>query len=302
MTVETPAPPVTAPNAVRPPPRRRRRSAAAQRHWSRWLTSPLAWAVTLFNIFILVWIVLASLKTTREIALRPLAWPAKLLFSNYSEAWQTGSFADGVVLSVVMVVLSGFGTLALAAPAAYALARFSSPLATSHSILFALGLAVPAQSIIIPVYVAFDKIRILDTVWGLVLIHMGTGIPFAVFLLTAFFRSLPPELEEAAAIDGAGVFRSFWQIMLPLTRSGLTTVFMIQAIGNWGEVFFPLILLRTKTTVSLSVLSFSENIQYTGAQYSLLLAGIVIVIAPVLALYLLLGRRVIEGISAGYSK
>lgn len=294
--------PERAPDSPRPRRPRTRRAATANRHWTRLVITPLAWAVVAFDIFVLLWIVLSSLKTTREFALKPFAWPQQLRWDNYAEAWATGNFADGVFFSVAMVLLSGFGTLALAAPAAYALSRFENKWAPRYSVTFALGMAVPLQSIIIPVYIGFDRLHLIDTLWGLVLVHMGTGIPFAVFVLTAFFRNLPPELEEAAALDGAGPLRTFWQIMLPLARSGLITVFMIQAIGNWGEVFFPLILLRDKTTISLAVLSFSQNIQYTGAQYALLLAGIVMVVAPIFLLYIFLGRRVVEGISAGYGK
>lgn len=280
----------------------RRRILGGDSHWSQYLTRPVAWGVAAFNILVLSWIVLSSLKSTREIFLDPWGLPKKLMFENYYQAWEVGSFGEGAISSVILVVFTGIGVLLLAAPAAYALARFHAPFEGTHTMILVLGLAVPVQTIVIPIYVGFDNLRLLDSLWGLVLIHIGTGIPFAVFLLSAFFRSLPAELEEAAAIDGASVTFTFWRIMLPMARSGMITVFILQAIGTWGEIFFALIMLQSKTTISLSVLTFSQSLQYTGAQYSVLFAGIVIVIAPLLLMYILLGRRIVEGLSAGYGK
>lgn len=263
---------------------------------------PFAWGLAIFDIAVLVWMVLSSLKTTREMVLDPFGLPAQLQWGNYAEAWNSGQFGNGIVNSVILVVASGVGCILLAAPAAYALSRFKARGANALTMFFILGLGIPAQTTFLPLYVAFDRIGLVDSLTGLCLIYIGTGIPYALFLLTAFFRSLPNELEEAAALDGAGPVRTFWQIMLPMTRSGLITIFILQAIGHWGETFFALVMLQSQSTLSLSILRFTQTMQYTGNQWSVLMAGLVMVIIPLLVVYIWTGRRVIEGIGAGYSK
>ncbi|MBS2535215.1 carbohydrate ABC transporter permease [Catenulispora sp. NF23] len=272
------------------------------RGWGHLVTVPVAWAIVAANVLMIVWIVLSSLKSTREMALHPWSWPKHFIWSNYRTAWVSAQFGAGVGNSLLLIVGSGLACILLAAPAAYALSRFRVRSSGVHTALFVLGLGIPAQTMFIPLYVAFDRVGLVDSVWGLMLIYTGAGIPYALFLLTAFFRSLPVELEEAAALDGAGPGYTFWRIMLPLARSGLITIFVLQAIGHWGETFFALVMLHTKTTLSLSLYNFTQTMQYTGSRYSVLFAGLVILIAPLLVLYIVLGRRIIEGISAGYSK
>ncbi|GAA2387709.1 carbohydrate ABC transporter permease [Dactylosporangium salmoneum] len=263
---------------------------------------PLVWALAAVDVLILVWMLLSSLKETREMVLEPFSWPSHFAWDNYEIAWTSGQFGDGVLNSLVLVVGSGVGCIVLAAPAAYALARFQIRGAGTHLSLFVLGLGIPAQTMFIPLYVAFDKIGLTDSVWGLMLIYIGAGIPYALFLLTAFFRSMPTELEQAGAIDGASPWYVFWRIMLPLARSGLITIFVMQAIGHWSETFFALVMLQTKTTLSLSLYNFMQTMQYTGSRYSVLFAGLIIIVGPLLVAYLWLGRRIVEGIAAGYSR
>ncbi|SEM47176.1 carbohydrate ABC transporter permease [Nonomuraea pusilla] len=286
------------PTVISPSARRR----PSGRGWLHWSLVPFAWFLVAADILVILWMMLSSLKSTREMVLAPWSWPSEFLWSNYLEAWVAGEFGAGVLNSLVLIFASGVGCILLTAPAAYALSRFRSRLAGAHTVFFVIGLGIPAQTIFIPLYVAFDRAGLVDSIGGLTLIYIGTGVPYALFLLTAFFRSLPNELEEAAAIDGAGPGYTFWRIMFPLARSGLITIFILQAIGHWGETFFALVLLRRQTTLSLSLYNFAINMQYNGNQYNVLFAGLIILILPLLILYVVLGRRIIEGIAAGYSK
>lgn len=280
----------------------RRKSARRSRGIVVRLLLPLAWGLAIGDILLFVWMLLASLKTTREMTFKPFSWPSHWLYSNFREAWVAADFKSGFVNSLILVIGSGIGCIALAAPAAYALSRIKVRGSGPIMVFFVMGLGIPTQAMFIPLYVMFDRLNLVNSIWGLMLIYIGSGIPFALFLLTAFFHSLPRELEEAAVIDGAGPLRVFTKIMLPLTRSGLITIFVLQAISNWGETFFALVMLQDKTTLSLALYRFLNTMQYTGARYSVLFAGLIITIAPLLILYIFLGKRIIEGIAAGYSR
>lgn len=284
------------------PQRTRKTRARRSRSPLTYALTPFAWALAIFDIFAIVWLLLSSFKTTREIFGNPWGLPDSWQWRNYVDAWNAAHFGEGVVNSLILVVVSGVATLLLASPAAYALSRFGRRSANPLTVFFVLGLGVPAQTMFIPLYVAFDRVGLTNSLTGLLVIYVGSALPFAVFLLTAFFRSLPRELEEAAALDAATPWYTFWRIMLPLARSGLITVFVLQAIGHWGETLFALVMLHDKTTISLSLLNFLQTMQYTGANWSVVFAGLAIIVLPLIILYLWLGSRIIEGIAAGYSR
>lgn len=281
---------------------RRRRASSMRSLAARAIMLPFAWSLAIFDVFVIVWMVISSFKTTRDFVLRPFGFPEQWMAINYVDAWNAAKMGEGVLNSVILVIASGVLIIAVAAPAAYALTRVRGRGTSTMSMLFIIGLGIPVQTMALPLYVIFRQMGLIDTILGLVIINVGIGIPYAFFLLTAFFRSVPREVEEAAAIDGASTGYTFWRIVLPLVRSGLITVFVLQAIGHWGETFFALVMLQTQETVSLSVLHFMQSMQASGAQYSVLFAGLSIVVLPLLVLYLFLGSRIIEGIAQGYGK
>lgn len=263
---------------------------------------PFAWALAVFDVFVLLWILLSSFKTTRELIFDPWGLPAAPQWENYVAAWTSANLGAGIVNSIVLVVSCSLASVLLGAPAAYALARFRRPSSGPITILFILGLGVPVQAIFIPLFVVFDRIGLIDSIFGLFLIYTGLSLPFTVFLLTGFFRSLPRDLEEAAALDGLRPGATFWRIMFPLARSGLITVIVLQAIGFWGETFFAMVFLRQESTISVALMQFMKTMQYTGARWEVLFAGIALIILPLLLLYIWLGSRLVDGIAAGYSR
>ena len=129
-------------------------------------------------------------------------------------------------------------------------------------------------------------------------------MPFAVFFLTGFFGALPREIEEAASLDGASPFRTFWTVMLPLARSGIVTLVILNVIAHWSETTFALVFMQTtiNETLPLALLKFLQRLQYTGADWGQLFAGVVIVLLPILIIYVWLGRRIIEGLTLGAGK
>ncbi len=264
----------------------------------------LAWAFAIFNIAVAVWMVLASLKSTREIFGSPWALPTQWLWANYKTAWAVSNFGPAFLNTVLLVVGTGAATIALAAPASYVLSRVAHRLSGALTVFFAVGLGIPAQAITLPLFVLMNQLGLVDSLPGLWLLYTATSMPFTVFFLTGFFGSLPGALEEAAALDGASPWRTFWQVMLPLARSGIITALILNIIQHWGETLFALIFLQTERnqTLSLALLGFLQRMQYNDADWGVLFAGVCTVVLPVLACYVWLGRRIIEGMTLGSVK
>lgn len=269
----------------------------------------VVWCV--FNIGLLVWVGLNSFRGGSVIFSRPLELPSSFSFVNYVSAWAGSNLGVGFLNSVLLVVVCTSITVLLAAMAAYVLARTRVPSAGPITSFFAIGLGIPVQVVIVPLWVAMNAISSLaydvfgwwDERISLGLLYVATSLPFAVFLLTGFFRSLPQELEEAAALDGASAWTTFVQIMGPLARPGVVTAAMLTGMGLWNETLLALVFVteNTKYTLPQALLGLYGTMQYTS-DWGGLFAGIIIVVIPTIALYALLGKRLVEGMTLGAGK
>jgi ABC-type glycerol-3-phosphate transport system permease component len=176
---------------------------------------------------------------------------------------------------------------------------------------FALGMSIPIQAVLIPVFVLMQSISqfMWDTVgwWddrvSLYIVYVATNLPFAVFLLTGYVRSLPSELEEAAALDGAGPIRSFVEVMIPLARAGLITAFILTLINVWNETLLALVFItdNTQYTLPQALLGLYGTMQYTS-NWGGLFAGVIIVMLPIIIAYVVLGRWIVQGMTVGAGK
>lgn len=265
---------------------------------------PLVWLFVAFNIFVLTWMVMSSLKTSSEIFEVPWEWPEVTQWINYVMAWQDGNFGRSVLNTVLLTLGTAIATIAIAAPASYALSRFKVISAGPFTMYFALGIGIPAQLVILPLYSLMNHLGMVNSLWGLWVLYVATSLPFAVFFLTGFFSSLPSELEEAATLDGASAAQIFRIVMLPLARSGIVTLAILNMIAHWNETIFALVFLQSneQVTLSLALLNFMKTMQYNNANWGGLFAGVCILVLPVLAVYLWLGRQIIEGMTLGAEK
>lgn len=264
----------------------------------------LVWALVLFNVGVLAWMGVAALRDHTAIFAHPWGLDTFGAWSNFTRAWQDSGFGAAALNTAVLVGVSAVVLVAVSAPAAYVLARSGSRLSGGMALFFALGIGIPVQVVVIPLFVLLENAGLVDSLVGLSVLYVALSVPFTVFLLTAFFGSLPEEVEEAAAIDGAGPVRTFAQISLPLARGGLITAFLLNAIGLWNETFLALVFVQDtgKQTLSLALLGFMQSQQYSGADYGALFAGVCILVLPMLVLYVWLGRRIVEGITLGAVK
>lgn len=262
-------------------------------------------------VFPMLWVAYSSLKPDGAIFLRPFSPPAwsELQTANYTQAWREARFRDYFLNSIAVTGCSVALVVGLGAMAAYALARFVLPAGRLLFWLFMAGLMVPAQLAVVPLFFELRGLGLLNSRTGLILAYTANGLPFAIFILAGFFRTLPRALYEAAVIDGCGEFSAFWRVLLPLARPGLVTVAIFQFIGIWKEYFYAFMLAGGETpaggagarTLPLGLANLSIEAEY-HATYGMLFAGLVLVTIPILLVYLLLQRHIVKGIAAGALK
>jgi len=258
---------------------------------------------SLFTLFIILWVMLSSLKTTRELFADVWALPSKLHFENYVKALFAADLELYILNSLAVVLTSVFVILVLSAPAAYVLSRKKFKGSNLITLLFIAGIGIPLPLLFIPLFIIMTGLAINNTLFGLGVLFVAVSLPFTIYMLTSFFGSLPVELEEAAIIDGASDFQVFFRVMLPLGLPGLITAAIFNFIGLWNEYQLALVFLNdpNKSTLSLGLYSLSNGMEYTG-DWTGLLAGVVIVMIPTIILYVILSERMISGITMGAVK
>ncbi len=283
-------------------------SHSAAPRLSRGLVFATLAAYAAWVVFPMLWVAYSSLKADAAIFRDTFAPPAfgQLHTEHYAQAWREARFGDYFFNSVFVTTASVVLIVMLGAMAAYALARYSHPLSRAIFWLFLAGLMIPAQLAVVPLFFELRELGLLNSRTGLVLVYTANGLPFAIFILAAFFRSLPRTLHEAAVIDGCTEWSAFWRVMLPLARPGLVTVAIFQFIGVWKEYFFAFMLVSGDTdggarTLPLGLANLSITAQYRS-DYGMLFAGIVLVTLPILLIYILLQRHIVKGVAAGALK
>ena len=267
------------------------------------LAKALTWMWIGSIIFVVVWLAFASVKSNYDLFEGLWALPRELYWENYRTAWEAAGLVSALRNSVFVVGASVAIIVLVSAPAAYVLSRMKFRGASTLTHFFAVGIGIPAQIILIPLFALLARVNLTNNLVGLVLVYCGLSVPFTVYLLTGFFRTLPSELEEAASIDGASPHSVFFKVMLPLARPGLLTAIALNAVSLWNEFLIALTLINenSKYTISLGVLALYTSLRYT-ANWAAMFAGVVIVMMPMIVFYALLSRQVIEGLTLGAGK
>jgi len=251
--------------------------------------------VIFFPVYVLINL---SLKSRGEVTRDPLGLPADFLFSNYKQAWQEASLGRAILSSTVITASSVVLLVALGSIASFALARRASRLSYAAYLLFLLGLVLPFQLALIPLYQLVRDLHLIGTYWSMIGFYTGLQLPFTIFLYTGFLRALPRDYEQAAMIDGASQLEAFAQVVFPLLRPVTGTVLVLNAIFIWNDFLTPLLYLSgtDRQTIPVAISSFVG--QYV-AQWQLVFAGLVIAIMPILLVYFLLQRSIIKGFASG---
>jgi raffinose/stachyose/melibiose transport system permease protein len=231
----------------------------------------------------------------------PLHWPKQFTGTNFTDAWKIGNFATTYRNSAILLLLKVPIGVLLSAMLAFALSKLR--IRFRRTILFGvfLGLTIPIYITIVPVFIMLRSMGITDNLLGLVGPYLAFGIPFEVLVLQSFFRQLPDELIEAAKIDGAGEWRIFFTLILPLSAPALVTVAILDAVATWNEFLFALIVLNSDAnkTIPVGLLNFQGQFANNNTG---LAAGILIAVAPILLAYIVLQRWIVAGLTAGATK
>jgi len=249
----------------------------------------------------LVWLIVSSFRTNLELQVSPFGLPSKLQWNNYAKAFSMASlprlFLNSVIVSVFAVCLN----IAVTAMASFILAReHFRGRDLIHTILTA-GVLIPVISFMVPYFTLVTRTHLYNKLLALILVYSAVNIPVSIFLVTAFMKSIPRELEEAAIIDGCGFLRRFSKIIFPLSRSGLVTAGTFCFIYAWNEFLMAMLLTSSieSRTIQLGIKFFtSQFITDYGSMY----AAIVVTIIPSVVAYVFLHDKIIGGLTAGAVK
>ena len=248
--------------------------------------------------FVPVWVLLSTSFKRSNDPSGSLQPPTDFTFVNYTDAWTQGNLGNALGNSATVTLCSVVLIIALSSLAAFPLARITRAWSRLAYAGFLIGLLLPFQLALIPLYTTMRDLGLLGTVWALVLFYVGLQMPFSIFLYTGFLRALPIEYEEAAAIDGANLWRTFWRVLFPLLRPVTGTVAILNVLAIWNDFLTPLLYLSGSGQQTVPVALFTFVGQYVS-QWNLVFAGLIISIAPILAVYFLLQRTIIQGFASG---
>lgn len=231
----------------------------------------------------------------------PLSWPDTFTVKNFADAWDIGNFATTYRNSTILLILKVPLGVFVSAMLAYALAKLRIRFGAAIMYTVFLGLTIPIYITIVPVFVMARSAGVTDSLIGLIGPYLAFGIPFEVLVLQSFIRQIPDEIIEAAKIDGAGPWRIFLTIVLPLSAPALVTVLILDAVATWNEFLFALILLSSDAnkTIPVGLLNFQGQFSNNSTG---LAAGILIAVVPILIAYTFLQRWIVGGLTAGAAK
>ncbi len=257
--------------------------------------------VAITCLFPLVWTFGSALKTQQTVFSDMSIIPTHPHWENFIIAWTKGNFGTYFLNTVFYTAVVVTGILLIASLAAYAFARLNFPGKNLFFFMFLAVLMIPIPAGFVALYTLLNKLHLINTRLGYILVQINGGLPLAIYLLKTFFEKIPKDLEDAARIDGCSKFGIYWHIAMPLAKPAIAVVVIFQALYVWNEFFLANLILSNKAYMPLQ----KGLMVFRGAhltQYPLLMAGILITIIPIIFVYLIMQRHIIQGITAGAVK
>ena len=257
--------------------------------------------IAVISLVPIIWVLSSSFKSNSEILTAVSGFPTGLHFDNYVNAFKlapiTTFYKNSILVSIVATLLNLF----ICSMAAYVVVRCNFKAKGMITLLFSLGLIIPGAALIQPLYTTFTATHLYNKLMGLVLVYTALGMPTTFYIMVSYIRTIPYSLEEAAYIDGSGFFRTFMQIVLPLTRPAFATAGVIQFLLAWNEFQFALTLTGEtgKRTLPIALYYFKSAF---ASDYGAMFAATIVVITPTIIIFILLQKQVIAGLAAGSVK
>lgn len=248
-------------------------------------------------IFPFFWMLLSSFKEQAQI----IATPPRLIFTptlaHYKEVFQQYAFGHFIFNSLITSVGATFFSLLLGLPAAYAIARYRR---NALALTILVARIVPGITFLIPWFILFSRLHLVDTYTSIILSHMLVGMPFIIWIMVPFFEALPKELEEASMVDGTTRQGAFFRILLPLTGPGVLTSSILSFVFSWNNFMFAVVLTGARTrTLPIAIFNF---LSYSEINWGGLMAAAVIITIPILVVALIAQKYIVQGLTAGAVK
>lgn len=249
----------------------------------------------------LYYLIVTTFKTGEQAVASPLSLPTSLDFTTYVNAWNTMHYSKVLLNNVIIAFCSVSGIVLLASMAAYGLERRKTKLTNGIFVLFLIGLMIPFQVATIPLFRLVKSIGLNDTLIGVILINIFIQMPFNIFLMKNFIKTVPMELEESGSIDGCGTWRTFWNIVFPLLTPIIATLAILASLSVWNDFYIPLLFLQSREK-GVILLEVYRNIGQFSVDWTSFFPMMVLSILPLLILYLFMQKYIIQGIASGAIK
>ncbi len=249
----------------------------------------------------LLWMLSVSLKDNPELMAAPFSLPKAFNWVNYAEAWTLGKLGIALLNSVFVCGVTLLVSLFFGSMAAFAIGRMRWKFSEAMGTFFLIGMMVPVHCILIPLFVRFSHMGLTNSRFGLMLPYITFSLPMTIFLMTGFFKSIPGELFESAAIDGCGIYRCFFQIALPLARTGFFVSGLMTFINNWNELLLAMVFISDPLKKTLPV-TLTYFVGPYATNYVQMFAAIIIAIAPTVIVYCIFSNQIVEGLTTGAVK
>ena len=255
----------------------------------------------LVALFPIVWVVLSSFKTNREILSNGLQLPSTFSFSGYKQALEMAPILKFFVNSLIVSFASTALNVFILAMAGYVFAKKKFRFKNLIFGILSLSMVIPSTALMSPVYTVITKLHLYDTKMALILVYTALNMPISLMILRSAFAAIPTELEEAAYIDGAGFFRTFWLVMMPCAKGGLASAAVLAFLGSWNEFTFALLLTSSTSTRTLP-LSLSYFTSQFSFNYTAMFAAITIAVLPSIIVFSIFQEQVCSSLTAGSVK
>jgi ABC-type glycerol-3-phosphate transport system permease component len=257
-------------------------------------------ALSVVTAFPFVWMVLTSIRPGNTVFTEGLI-PSSVTFEAYVQVWNGVDIPRHFLISFWITAVTVVAVVFLATLAGYSFAHLDFPAKKTIYLVLLSTMLLPGTAVIVPLFLELKQLSLLDTTTGLILVYVGTNLPFAMFLMRAFFETLPRELRDSARVDGAGEFRIFWSVMAPLIGPGVATLVIFQFMFTWNEFILANTLLQTPEKLPLQPVLFAMQGQYS-TDWPVLTAALVLSVLPIVIVYVRMQRQFVAGLTMGALK
>lgn len=274
-----------------------------KREIRNFITGIIGIVILIICLYPILWLVISSFKSNIEINttpsyLPPLHWN----FNNYVRAWTEGKIGVFLKNSLIATISSMILVVLLATPLSFALAKMNWRFKELVYSIFSSGIMIPTVIVLLPLFSLYKKLNLINTLWSLILTYTSFGLALSMYIMTSFIKKIPDELIEAAIVDGASIYKVFYSIMLPLMRTPIITVLVLQFYNRWNDLIFSMTFISSaeKKTIQTGLLYFTS--MYSGSDWGCIFAAVSISILPLVIIYTVLNRSIIEGMTMGAIK